>query len=236
MAVDIKNNQDKLGFLNLLIVVLSVYVLIVLLIDTFFILPTEIAKIINLVDNMICFVFLYDFFVRLYKAENKLKFMKWGWIDLVSSIPVFDTLRAGRITRLIRLFRILRAFRSVKHLIHHIFKNRAQGTFSAAIIIAFLIVVFSSIAILQVETDANSNIKTAGDSLWWAFVTITTVGYGDKFPVTPEGRVIAVILMTVGVGLFGTFTGFVANWFMQGHKHEHTHEVKKEEKEVAENV
>lgn len=220
MGVNIQNPEEKLGFLNLLIVVLSVYVLVVLLIDTFFVLPVEIARIINMVDNLICLVFLYNFFLRLYRAENKLKFLKWGWIDFVSSIPVFDQLRAGRITRLIRLFRILRAFRSIRHLIHHIFKNRAEGTFSAAIIIAFLIVVFSSIAILQVETDPNSNIKTAGDSLWWAFVTITTVGYGDRYPVTPEGRIIAVILMTVGVGLFGTFTGFVANWFMKDHTHE----------------
>ena len=226
MSTRTQSNEDKLGFLNLLIVVLSIYVLGVLLIDTFFKLPIEVAKIINIVDNVICLVFLYDFFLRFYKAENKLKFMKWGWVDLISSIPVFDSLRAGRLTRLIRLFRILRAFRSIKHIINHIFKNRAEGTFSAAVIIAILIVIFSSIAILQVENDPNSNIKTAGDSLWWACVTITTVGYGDKFPVTPEGRVIAVLLMTVGVGLFGTFTGFVANWFMQGHTH--THDQKQE--------
>ena len=76
-------------------------------------------------------------------------------------------------------------------------------------------VIFSSIAILQVETDPNSNIKTAEDAIWWAYVTITTVGYGDKFPVTTEGRIIAAVLMTVGVGLFGTFTAFLASWFVE---------------------
>jgi voltage-gated potassium channel len=81
-------------------------------------------------------------------------------------------------------------------------------------VIAILMIIFSSIAILQVETDPNSNIKNAEDAIWWSFVTITTVGYGDKFPVTTEGRIIAAFLMTVGVGLFGTFTGFVASWFM----------------------
>ena len=90
MSTRTQSNEDKLGFLNLLIVVLSIYVLGVLLIDTFFKLPIEVAKIINIVDNVICLVFLYDFFLRFYKAENKLKFMKWGWVDLVSSIPVFD--------------------------------------------------------------------------------------------------------------------------------------------------
>jgi len=74
--------------------------------------------------------------------------------------------------------------------------------------------IFSSISILQVETVPESNIKTAGDAIWWSFVTITTVGYGDKFPVTGEGRVIAAFLMVTGVTLFGTFTGFIAAWFM----------------------
>lgn len=76
-------------------------------------------------------------------------------------------------------------------------------------------IIFSSIAILQVETKEASNIKTAEDALWWSYVTITTVGYGDKFPVTTEGRIIAMLLMTVGVGLFGTFTGYVASWLVE---------------------
>jgi voltage-gated potassium channel len=77
---------------------------------------------------------------------------------------------------------------------------------------------FSSVAILQFETDPNSNIKTAEDAIWWSYVTITTVGYGDKYPVTTEGRIIAVILMTVGVGLFGTFTAFVSSWFVKSNE------------------
>ena len=84
--------------------------------------------------------------------------------------------------------------------------------------IAVLLVIFSAIAILQVEDDPNSNIKTAEDAIWWAYVTITTVGYGDKFPVTTEGRIIAAILMTAGVGMFGTFTAFVASWFVKDNK------------------
>ena len=75
--------------------------------------------------------------------------------------------------------------------------------------------IFSSIAILNCETSPESNIKTAGDALWWSFVTITTVGYGDYYPTTIEGRIIAVLLMTTGVGLFGTFTAYVASFFFQ---------------------
>ncbi len=207
-------DTEKLGFLNLLIIVLSIYVLVALLADTFFKLPPEVSRILNIADNAICFVFLWDFGVRLYRAPNKLKFMQWGWIDLLSSIPTLDMMRAGRMLRLIRLLRILRAFRSTRHLVQHIFRRRTQGALTAAAIIAVLMIIFSSIAILQVEVDVNSNIKTAEDALWWAYVTITTVGYGDKYPVTTEGRMIAALLMTVGVGLFGTFTAWLASWFV----------------------
>jgi voltage-gated potassium channel len=85
-------------------------------------------------------------------------------------------------------------------------------------------IIFGSIAILQVEHDPNSNIKTAEDAIWWAFVTITTVGYGDKYPVTTEGRIIAGFLMITGVGLFGTFTGFIASWFLEPGKSKESEE------------
>jgi voltage-gated potassium channel len=76
-------------------------------------------------------------------------------------------------------------------------------------------VIFSAIAMLQFERSPDSNIKDAGDAFWWAFVTVTTVGYGDKFPLSTEGRIVACILMAVGVGLFGTFTGFIASLFVE---------------------
>lgn len=206
--------QFPFALIDLAIVVLSIYVLVTLLISSFVKLDPELEKLLNLIDNLICIIFIFDFFYKLFTADSKLSYLKWGWIDLLSSIPTLDYFRAGRLFRLIRLIRILRALRSTKHLINYIFKNKAQGTFSSVALIAFIIIIFSSIAILQVENDPNSNIKTAEDALWWSYTTVTTVGYGDKFPVTGEGRLIAAILMTAGVGLFGTFTGFVASWFL----------------------
>jgi len=210
-----EEKKENLGFLNLLILLLSFYVLIALLVDTIFKLPPETSKLLNYIDNIICAVFLFDFIVRFRKAESKLAFMKWGWIDLIASIPTFDFMRAGRLLRVIRLIRLIRAFRSTRHIVQHVFKNKIRGTLTSVAIIAVLMLLFSSVAILQFETDPNSNIKTAEDAIWWSYVTITTVGYGDKYPVTTEGRIIAVILMTVGVGLFGTFTAFVSSWFVK---------------------
>lgn len=207
--------ERRLGLLNFAVIVLSVYVLLALLVSLIFRLPPETAHLLDLADNAICAFFLLEFTIRFFRAESKLAFLKWGWIDLVSSVPQVSWLRAGRTLRLVRLLRILRAFRSTKHLLHHLFRSRVQGTFAAAALVAALMVIFSSIAILQVETRPDSNIKTAEDALWWAYSTITTVGYGDKYPVTGAGRLIAAALMTVGVGLFGTFTGFLASWFVR---------------------
>jgi len=213
-----QTEQNRIGFLDILIIVLSIYVLIALLIDTFLVLPLEISRVLLTIDNGICIIFLIDFFVRFFRADNKLRFMGWGWIDLLSSVPYIAVLRAGRVFRLIRLLRVLRAFRSTKVLIHHVFKSRIKGTMTVVSVISVLVIIFSSISILIVETAPESNIKSAEDALWWTMETITTVGYGDKFPVTSEGRLIGVIVMIVGVGLFGTFTGYIATLFTQEKK------------------
>jgi voltage-gated potassium channel len=78
-----------------------------------------------------------------------------------------------------------------------------------------LTIAFSAIAILHCESVPESNIKSPEDAVWWAVTTITTVGYGDRYPVTTEGRFIGALLMLVGVGLFGTLAGFIASWFLQ---------------------
>ena len=220
MAANDTQKGNSLNYLNVLVLILSVYVLLALIADTFFKLPPQISQLLTLLDDSICIFFLVEFIIRFYQANNKLKFMRWGWIDIVSSIPAFPFLRIGRLFRLVRLLRILRAFRSTKHLINHLFRNKARGAFTTVSAVAILMVIFSSIAILQVERAPNSNIKTAEDAIWWAWVTVTTVGYGDRYPVTTEGRIIASFLMTVGVGLFGTFTGFIASWFLENKKAE----------------
>ena len=207
--------KKELNLFNIIILVLSLYVLISLIVTTFFVLSDEVTVLLNYVDNLICIIFLVDFAIRFKKANNKLVFMKWGWIDLISSIPYIDFLRAGRVLRLIRLIRVFRAFKATKLIFEHINRNKKQSALTSVALISFLMVIFSSIAILQFEKDVNSNIKTAEDAIWWSYVTITTVGYGDKFPITTEGRVIGAVLMTMGVGIFGTFTALVSSWFIQ---------------------
>lgn len=228
-----RRDRSELGFLNILVFVLSIYVLISLIIDFLFPLPKEISQIIHLIDNGICVVFLIDFFIRLKNAPNKWEFMKWGWIDLISSIPLWDAARFGRLIRLLRIIRVIRAFRNTKHVYQHVFRSRIEGTFTSVVIFAVMAILFSSIAILEVESNhPKANIKTAEDALWWSYTTITTVGYGDRYPVTTSGRVIAAVLMTVGVGLFGTFTAFVASWFVKDNLHPFSRQLKDKPKAI----
>jgi voltage-gated potassium channel len=224
--------EDRLTFLECLILLLSIYVLAALFAQTVFQLPPAVDQLIDRLDFAVCLVFIYEFFHRLYKAPVKLRFLRWGWIDLVASIPMFDFLRWGRLVRVVRILRILRAFRSTRRLIHHLFRNRAQGTFATVALISIVLAIFSSIAILNFETEPESNIKTPSDALWWSFVTITTVGYGDRYPVTHEGRILAAVLMVSGVGLFGTFTGYIASFFLEAEHEKEESEIRELIKEV----
>jgi voltage-gated potassium channel len=215
-----QNKQQRLAVLDILIASLSLFILTALTIDTFVKLSSETSILLEYIDNIICTIFIFEFAIRFNKAPSKIYFLKWNWIDLVSSIPMIDAFRYGRTFRLIRILRIIRAFRSTKKLLTFMFKNRIQGTLASVSTITILMIFFAAIAILQVETNPKSNIKSAEDAIWWAFTTVSTVGYGDKYPVTLEGRLIAVVLIITGLGLFGTFTGFVTSWFMGNKKTE----------------
>jgi voltage-gated potassium channel len=208
------SDLPRVGLLEIAVLVLSVYVLGALLAQTVFHVPPEVSLLLDRIDTFVCVIFLADFAVRFRHAPSKVAFMKWGWIDLVSSIPAYDFLRWGRMVRIIRIIRILRAFRSARHLVAFLYRHRARDLALTVVLTAFVLVIFSSIAVLVFEDEKDSNIRTAFDAVWWAISTMTTVGYGDKVPVTVEGKVVAMILMVTGVGLFGVLTGLFARLFM----------------------
>ena len=211
------DSPAKLTLFQCVTLVLSVYILLALTAQAALPLSPRVNRLLDLIDSLVCLVFLLHFYVRLRQAPSKWTFMKWGWIDLLSSLPMLPFLRWGRIVYVIHIFRVLQAFRSTKELLAFVFRNRAKGALVTVALTTALLTIFSSIAILNFETAPNSNIKTEEDALWWACVTLTTVGYGDHYPVTGPGRIVAVILMTAGVALLGTFTAYIANFFF-GHQ------------------
>lgn len=224
---------DRPGPFQLFMLVLCVYALGALAAESFAPVSADTRKILEYADNVVCSLFFADFLQQLARAPNRWRyFVQWGWIDLLSSVPMVDALRVGRAARLLRIVRVLRAVRSTRIIASMLLRRRAEGVFLAATLLSLLLVVASSIAILQFEQVESANIKTAQDAFWWAFVTITTVGYGDRFPVTSEGRVIAGMLMTAGVGLFGTFSGFVASWFLSSGERQQESETEALRKEI----
>ncbi|MBN2705406.1 MAG: potassium channel family protein [Deltaproteobacteria bacterium] len=201
---------------RLVILILCVFVMAALFADVAFDLPLEVSRLLSHVDVFVCLIFLGDFFYNLLTAEKKLSyFLRWGWLDLLSSLPNLRLLRWGRLARLLRILWLIRGFRSFKELFAQAYRNRTQGSLVTVALLAFLLVVFAAIAVLLCETGPGANLKTAADALWWACVTITTVGYGDFYPVSTCGRLVALALMTAGVGLFGTSTAFIATLFLQ---------------------
>ncbi|MFH0910204.1 MAG: ion transporter [Planctomycetota bacterium] len=210
-----KTKREQVAWIyDFVLLFLCAYVLLALAVDTFFRLPREVRTILEYSDTLICALFMADFLGRLWLAPNKWRYLRWGWIDFFSSIPATGILRAGRLFRVVRILRLFRGVRSTKVLIAYILKHRAQGVFASTALVSFVLIVFSSIAILQAEKGPGGNIHTPEDALWFSFATITTVGYGDIYPITRLGRFVAVLLMTAGMGMFGVFTGLIASWFL----------------------
>jgi voltage-gated potassium channel len=206
----------QVGVFQMALLVFTILILFALVADTVLVLPKEASGLIHILDTCACVVFFVDFCVRFEQAESKLNFLKWGWIDLIACIPNVELLRWGRLIRVLRVIRLLRGIRSVQKVLALIFQNKMQGGAVSVAFTAFLLVAFSSVSILICERYGDANIKTAEDAVWWSVSTFTTVGYGDKYPVTTEGRVLGMILMVGGVGLFGGISGLAASFFLGG--------------------
>lgn len=166
------------------------------------------------IDFMLSIIFLYDSFRSLFRAPDKWAYMKWGWIDFLGSIPLVVPLHMLRVARLVRAWRVVRT-RSPKQVLKEFEADRPMGFSLIALFFAVVTLASSSLVVLDLESRApGGNIATGRDALWWAFVTATTVGYGDLYPVTVGGRTVAIFLMIVGLSLFGVWTSFLASKFV----------------------
>ena len=177
------------------------------------------------VDLVIAFVFLGDFLWRWRQAENRKRFFVTSWWELLAAIPltheITQTLRGLRLLRLVRLVRLLRVIRFVTRMKIILDRARLFGEKTHLIMITVVvvsIVVTSAAAFHYFEFGVNENVRGFGDSVWWAIVTVTTVGYGDIYPITTAGRVVATLLLIVGLGTFATWAGALAAWIVEGRK------------------
>jgi voltage-gated potassium channel len=166
------------------------------------------------IDGALTLIFLFDFAYRLFTAPTKLGYMRHGGVfDLLGCIPAL---------RIFRLFRVVRAGRIIRRLggrriLGELRQQLASGTLYLVVFLGLTTLEVVGLLELRFEEDATgANITTAGDALWWGYVTATTVGYGDQYPVTTGGRITGFFMLTVGVALFATFSGFLASTFLSG--------------------
>lgn len=195
---------------QLVLLALSVYVLGALFAQTVWTLDPEVVRIMEWADSGICLVFLADFFHHLIVAEDRRAYLRWGWIDFVSSIPTLDLLRWGRAVRVLRILRALRAIRSVRTLVAAVIARRASGLLLSTAVVSFLLMVGAAIGILNLEGGPGTRVRDAGDALWWSFEMLISQGSGLYNPVTTEGRLLAAALSVAGFVLLGAFVGSVS--------------------------
>ncbi len=170
-------------------------------------------------DNLICVVFLGDFVYNLTgsRPRSEYFFKRRGWLDLLGSIPTLGFFRFTalfRLARLSRLARIIRALRGQhqKEIVRDVIQNRGQYALFITLLLVTLVLTISSVLVLMFESRGpDPNITTGGEALWWAFVTITTVGYGDYFPKTPGGRAVAVGVMFAGIAVIGALASILSS-------------------------
>lgn len=219
-------HEHKNPAYQIFILTLCVYALAIQAVEVFFHPSPATREILNDADHVLCALFFIDFVVSLVRAPNRARyFFTWGWIDLLSSVPMIPALRWGRVARVTRVFRVLRGIRATRILGTYLLRRRTHSAVLSMVLIAMLLVFSASIMVIHLESTAANGIHNASDALWWSVGSITTVGHTSVNPVTHEGRILGVLLMIAGAALFGVFAGYTASWFLAPGEHKQTIEM-----------
>ena len=204
---------------NIFILVLTIFSLALMALLVIPWVDPETRQLLNVYDNAVCVIFLIDFTYNITGARPRSAYFirQRGWLDLLGSIPSFGVFQLTALFRLARLSRLARIRKLLggqkrKALVKDVLDNRGEYATFITILAAGMVLCVASILVLQFEgRSPDANIKTGGDALWWAVVTITTVGYGDYYPVTTLGRLTGVSVMFAGVGIIGALASILAS-------------------------
>ena len=220
-----QNEEKKWNVWDTIIFALSIYVLLQLATEVIVIFPSSLLEVFTAIDFVICIIFLADWVYFFIKAEDKKKYFWAHFIDLVSSLPLVSILRPFRIFRIVKFFRSLRLLRGLKGIspiLRLILGNPARSALTIYLSLTAVIFLYCSIGLYTFEFGVNKSIRNFGDVLWMSFTTLTTVGYGDLYPITTGGRLLCVVLIITGLGLFSLATGEIAVKILKLLKREET--------------
>ena len=183
---------------------LALVFLVVLILPLAHPLSAGVRQGLDVANVLIWAVFAADYLLLLYLALDRRRYVRTHVLDLLVVVLPF-----------LRPFRLLRLFAIVSSTARRAGGRLVRQVTVFAVLTAVIVMATSAVVVFDVEKSApGGNIKTLGDSMWWALATVTAVGYGDHFPVTPEGRLVAAVLMLTGIALLGVITAAVAAWFV----------------------
>jgi len=207
--------KENIG-VDLAIILLSLVSVALLIFELSVKLMPDQILLIQRIDLVIAFVFLADFSIGMWLAKSRKQYFAQNWPDLLASIPVsegvFRTLRMLRVLRLVRVIRVIARIRRIGVAAEKIADESSKYIYAVAITVVVLL--SGAVAFFSMEHGINPQVHNFFDAVWWAVVTGTTVGYGDIYPITWEGRLVGMLLMFFGIGLVGTVAGFMGGYFM----------------------
>lgn len=194
----------KLEFIELVIALLTVISLIVILIDIFFPLNAEQKRFIYVFDLVVVLILATDFAFRVGRSAKKSRYIMNHWYEIPAMLPLILYASADTSTlagQVVQQFRVIAFFRLVR--LYYIL-TLIQGS-RFVLLSAFSIITIVFGVYLTEAGYAGANIRNLADAFWWAVQTVSTVDYGDVYPVTPEGRIIGIFVMFAGIGILATF-------------------------------
>lgn len=197
--------------------VLSILMIPLLVVPLVAKLPRSTEGILVSIDWLIWGTFAAEYGIRLYLAPKKARFIRANLLDLI--VVVLPVLRPLRVLRSARALRLLRAMRLTGFVVRGLRALRdvlGHRRLHYVLLVALAVTASGGVLISAFErASPDANIRSVADGLWWAIATVTTIGYGDRYPVTPAGRGLAVVLMLVGVGIFGYLAAALASFFLE---------------------
>lgn len=216
--VEINDNRSSRTF-SFFIQVLILVSIITFSVETIPDLKPQTRTILQSIELFSVIVFTLEYLLRIFVADSKPKFIFsfFGIIDLLAILPFYlsfgvdlRSLRALRFLRLFRVLKLVRYNRAMNHFTRAI--KSAKEEIFLFIFITLILIYFAAVGIYYFENQAQpEHFSSIFDSLWWAIITLTTVGYGDVYPITVGGKVFTFFILMIGLGIVAIPTGIISS-------------------------